>query len=260
MRGLSGGQTAIDMAVFAEAKHQILTSFLQLKKGVPSHDTFSRVFRQLDRDQFPIRFQKFVARFGETHAGVIAIDGKTLRRPLGLEPCTLGAAHDQRLVLRQTSGARADCNQCQSNESAAVLKLLGFLSLRSSIVTTDALNCRRDIAQKIVENEGNYVLALKGNQRTLHADVRDLLDELSCETADKHSTVDSNHGRIETRTALISADIKELDERHRWSGLAAVGKVVRTRDTPTSATTETAYYLMSAVLSPERLGQVVRSH
>src|SRR5260370_33539738 len=76
---LSGGQTAVDMAVFAEAKQEFLSRFLQLKNGVPSHDTFSRVFRQLDPDQFRICFQKFVARLGGTRSGVIAIDGKTLR-------------------------------------------------------------------------------------------------------------------------------------------------------------------------------------
>src|SRR5216684_9340167 len=126
---LSGGQTAVDMAVFAEAKQEFLRSFLRLKNGVPSHDTFSRMFRQLDPDQFRTCFQKFVARFGETRSGVIAIDGKTLRR--SLDPSRARSAlHmisawccDKRLVLAQIA------TNAKSNESAAVLRLLDFLLL-----------------------------------------------------------------------------------------------------------------------------------
>lgn len=257
---LSGGQTAVDMAVFAEAKQEFLSRFLGLKNGVPSHDTFSRVFRQLDPDQFRACFQKFVARFGETRSGVIAIDGKTLSR--SLDPSRARSAlHmisawccDKRLVLAQIA------TDTKSNESAAVLKLLEFLSLRGTIVTTDALNCQREIARQIVEKGGDYVLALKANHHALHADVSQLLDDSRYETADKHATANCDHGRTETRTSLVSTEIAGLQKRHRWPDLAAVGKVIRTRDTATKATTETAYYLLSAALSSERLGQVARSH
>jgi predicted transposase YbfD/YdcC len=257
---LSGGQTAVDMAVFAEAKQEFLRSFLRLKNGVPSHDTFSRMFRQLDPDQFRACFQKFVARFGETRSGVIAIDGKTLRR--SVDPSRARSAlHmisawccDKRLVLAQIA------TNAKSKESAAVLKLLDFLSLKGTIVTADALNCQREIARQIVEKGGDYVLALKANHRALHADVGQLLDDPRYETADKHATADSDHGRVETRTSLVSTEIEGLQKRHRWPGLAAVGKVIRTRDTATRSTTETAYYLLSATLSSERLGEVARSH
>jgi predicted transposase YbfD/YdcC len=257
---LSGGQTAVDMAVFAEAKQEFLRSFLRLKNGVPSHDTFSRMFRQLDPDQFRACFQKFVARFGETRSGVIAIDGKTLRR--SVDPSRARSAlHmisawccDKRLVLAQIA------TNAKSKESAAVLKLLDFLSLKGTIVTTDALNCQREIARQIVEKGGDYVLALKANHRALHADVGQLLDDPRYETADKHATADSDHGRVETRTSLVSTEIEGLQKRHRWPGLAAVGKVIRTRDTATRSTSETAYYLLSATLSSELLEEVARSH
>jgi predicted transposase YbfD/YdcC len=257
---LSGGQTAVDMAVFAEAKQEFLSRFLGLKNGVPSHDTFSRVFRQLDPDQFRACFQKFVARFGETRSGVIAIDGKTLRRSLDPRRAR-SALHmisawccDKRLVLAQIA------TNTKSNESAAVLKLLEFLSLKGTIVTTDALNCQREIARQIVEKGGDYVLALKANHRALHADVSQLLDDTRYETAAKHATADCDHGRTETRISLVSTEIEGLQKRHRWPGLAAVGKVIRRRDTAMKATTETAYYLLSSALSSERLGQVARSH
>jgi predicted transposase YbfD/YdcC len=257
---LSGGQSAVDMAVFAEAKQEFLGRFLQLKNGVPSHNTFSRVFGQLDPDQFRACFQKFVARFGETCSGVIAIDGKTLRRSSDSNRAR-SALHmisawccDKRLALAQIA------TDAKSHESAAVLKLLEFLSLKGRIVTTDAHNCQRDIARRIVERGGDYVLALKGNHRALHADVSQLLEDPRYDAADKHSTADSDHGRIETRTVLVSTEIEALQKRHRWPGLAAIGRVIRTRDTATRATTETAYYLLSATLSPERLGLVARSH
>jgi predicted transposase YbfD/YdcC len=257
---LSGGQSAVDMAVFGEAKQDFLGKFLKLKNGVPSHDTFSRVLRKLDPDQFRACFQKFVARFGETRSSVIAIDGKTLRRsasgsrvPSPLHMISAWSC-DKRLVLAQIA------TETKTHESAAVLKLLKFLSLRSTTVTTDALNCQREIARQIVERGGDYVLALKGNHRALHADVSQLLEHPRYETANKHSTVDSDHGRIETRISLVSTEIERLQKRHRWPGLAAVGRVVRRRDMAGKESTETAYYLLSAILSPERLSQVVRSH
>ncbi len=218
---LSGGQTAVDMAVFAEAKQEFLRSFLGLKNGVPSHDTFSRVFRKLDPDQLRACFGKFVARFGENRSGVIAIDGKTLRR--SLDPSRARSAlHmisawccDKRLVLAQIA------TNAKSNESAAVLKLLEFLSLKGAIVTADALNCQREIARRIVEKGGDYVLALKANHRALHADVSQLLDDTRYETAAKHANADCDHGRTETRHR------HEGDDRNRLLP-AQCSAVVRT--------------------------------
>jgi predicted transposase YbfD/YdcC len=261
---LSGGQTAVDMAVFAEAKQEFLGSFLQLKNGVPSHDTFGRVFRQLDPDQFRACFQKFTARFSATCTGVIAIDGKVLRRPL--DPAHPGSAlHmvsawccDNRLVLAQIA------TTAKTKETTAVAKLLKMLTLKGTIVTTDALNCQRDIGRQIIAQGGNYVLALKGNHHALHADVIRFFDKPKHEQAESHSTHNNDHGRIETRTSLVSSDIDCLQARHQWPGLAAIGRVVRTRETITKTaprtTIETGYYLLSTRLSPERLGQVARSH
>jgi predicted transposase YbfD/YdcC len=261
---LAGGQTAVDMAVFAEAKQEFLGGFLQLKNGVPSHDTFSRVFRQLDPDQFRACFQRFMARFSEACTGVIAIDGKVLRRPV--DPAHLGSAlHmisawccDTRLVLAQIA------TTAKTRESTAVLKLLEMLTLNGTIVTTDALNCQRDIGQRIIEQGGDYVLALKGNHNALHADVVRFFADPRHDHAVSHTTRDNDHGRIETRRSLVSSDIEWLQTRYMWPGLTAIGRVIRIRQTIAKAvsrtTTESAYYLLSAPLSPERMGQVVRSH
>jgi predicted transposase YbfD/YdcC len=258
---LSGGQTAVDMAIFAEAKQDFLARFLRLRNGIPSHDTFSRLLSRLDPDQLRACFQKFVARFGETCSGVIAIDGKTLCRSSDPRSARSAALHmisawccEKRLVLAQIA------TDTKSRESAAVLKLLGFLSLKGRIVTADALNCQREIARQIVERGGDYVLALKGNHRALHAEVGRLLNQPKYEAADRHSTVDGNHGRLETRTGFVCTEIEALQRHHRWPGLAAVGKVIRSRGTASKATTETAYYLLSKKLSPEDLSKAARAH
>jgi predicted transposase YbfD/YdcC len=259
---LCGGQTAVDMHIFGRAKEGFLRRFLKLEHGLPSHDTFSRVFRLLDPDQFRTCFQRFMARFAETCQGVIAIDGKVLRRSFDAASAK-SALHmvsawgcEQRLVLAQIA------TDAKSNEITAVPKLLAMLSLKGCTVTVDALNCQRDIAQQIVDQGGDYVLALKGNQGTLHADVKEFLDDPQLETATTTTdkTVDGDHGRIETRTAVVSADIAWLQKQHQWPGLAAVGKIVRIRELPTKTTTETAYYLLSAPLSAERFSNIVRSH
>jgi predicted transposase YbfD/YdcC len=127
-------------------------------------------------------------------------------------------------------------------------------------VTADALNCQREIAQQIVDQGGDYALALKGNQATLLADVKTYFDDSASKTSSASPTVDGDHGRIEIRTATVSTDIGWLQETHQWPGLAAIGKVERSRETPGKTTTETAYYLLSTSLSPERLGGVARSH
>lgn len=256
---LCGGQSAVDMDLFARAKEPFLRGFLKLEKGLPSHDTFSRVFRLLDPLQFQAAFQRFMAGFSKQCQGVVAIDGKVLRRSFD-HASSKSALHmvsawgcEQRMVLAQVA------TDAKSNEITAVPALLKMLSLKGTIVTTDAMNCQRAIAQQIVDQGGDYALALKGNQNTLHDDVRIYLDDPAAQTTTAKPTVDADHGRIETRTATVCTDIDWLED-HRWPGLVAVGKVVRMRETKAKTTTETAYYLLSAALSPERFNEVVRSH
>ena len=257
---LCGGQGAVDMATFAKAKEPFLRSFLKLENGLPSHDTFSRLFRNLDPDQFRASFQKFMAQFSERGQGIVAIDGKVLRRSFD-RASGKSALHmvsvwgcKERMVLAQIA------TDAKSNEITAVPKLLEMLTLKDTIVTADALNCQRAIAQQIVDQGGDYALALKGNQGTLHDDVVLFLDDPECKATTAAPVVESNHGRIETRTTTVSTDIDWLQEDHQWPGLKAVGKVVRIRETPDKTTTETAYYLLSAALSPERFNEVVRQH
>ena len=173
---LCGGQGAVDMALFAKAKEPFLREFLVLENGLPSHDTFSRLFRNLDPAQFRACFQQFMAEFSVQCQGVVAIDGKVLRRSFdrasGKSALHMVSAWgcQQRLVLAQIA------TDAKSNEITAVPKLLELLTLKGAIVTADALNCQRAIAAQIVGQQGDYALALKGNQGTLHDDVRLLLE------------------------------------------------------------------------------------
>jgi len=257
---LCGGQGAVDMAAFAEAKELFLRSFLTLTNGLPSHDTFSRLFRNLDPDQFRDSFQRFMAQFSEQLQGVVAIDGKVLRRSFdrasGKSALHMVSAwgSEQRLVLAQIA------TDVKSNEITAVPRLLRMLALKGTVVTADALNCQRAIAEQIVAQKGDYALALKANQGTLFDDVVLLLDDPELKTSTAVPVVESDHGRIETRTATVSTEIDWLEKQHQWPGLKAIGKVVRVRETADKTTTETAYYLLSRVLSPERFNQVARQH
>lgn len=229
-------------------------------EDVHSHDTFSRLFRNLDPDQFRDSFQRFMAQFSEQLQGVVAIDGKVLRRSFdrssGKSALHMVSAwgSEQRLVLAQIA------TDAKSNEITAVPRLLRMLALKGTIVTADALNCQRAIAEQIVEQKGDYALALKGNQGTLFDDVVLLLDDPELKANTAAPVVEADHGRSETRTATVSTEIDWLQEQHHWPGLKAIGKVVRVREITEKTTTETAYYLLSRVLSPERFNQVARQH
>ena len=257
---LSGGQSAVDMAIFAREKEAFLREFLKLEHGLPSHDTFSRVFRLLDPEQFRACFQRFMARFAESCQGVIAIDGKVVRRSFDKasrkSPLHMVSAWgcDQRLVLAQIA------TDAKSNEITAVPELLKMLSLKGTIVTVDALNCQREIARQIIEQGGDYALALKGNQATLYDDVRRFLDDPQTEVATCEPVVEGDHGRIETRTAAVATDIGWLQEQHQWPGLMALAKITRTREAAGKTSTETAYYLLSQATTAARANAIVRSH
>lgn len=167
---LCGGEDCSELALFGEAKEPFLRQFLRLRHGIPSDDTFSRLFRWLDPVRFQACFVRFMERFAETMAGVVAIDGKTLRRSFdraaGKSPLHMVHpwAADQRLLLGQIAV------DDKSNEITAVPKLLEMLSLQGCIVTADAINCQRAIGAKVTERGGDYVLALNGNQGTMNED------------------------------------------------------------------------------------------
>jgi predicted transposase YbfD/YdcC len=259
---LCGAETCVDMAVFGRAKEAFLRRFLRLEGGIPSHDTFSRLFRLLDPDAFEASFGRFVAAFAlQAEASeVVAVDGKTARRSFdhqdGRRPLHMVSAWavGQQLVLGQQKVADA------SNEIEALPELLALLALDGRIVTADAMHCQRATAQAILDRGGDYVLALKGNQPALFDDVRLWLDDPETVPDDRAETVDGDHGRIETRRTLVAGDVAWLTEAHGFPGLAAVAKVTATREIKGKSTTASRYYLLSKPLDAARLGQIVRTH
>ena len=255
---LCGAESCVDMAEFGRAKEPFLRRFLALPGGIPSHDTFSRLFRLLDPAGFEACFGRFVAAFAARIEQVVAVDGKTARRSFdrraGCGPLHLIRAWScaQRLVLGQ--------RKVDGNEITALPELLALLALEGGTVTADAMHCQKATARAILDRGGDYVLALKGSQPALLDDVRLLLDDPAAPPSGVAATTDGDHGRIEVRRAVIAHDVAWLAEAHGWPGLQAVGKVTATREIDGQATTATRYYLLSKPLPAGRFAEIVRAH
>ena len=256
---LCGGQTCTDMELFGHAKRELLQSFLKLENGIPSHDTFSRLLGMLDPAAFQQWFIGFMRQFAEGSEGILAVDGKTLRRSYDraeqLSPLHLVSAwaEEQRLVLGQLAV------DDKSNEITALPKLLEMLTLRGKVVTADAMHCQRQVAQQVIEQGGDYALALKGNQATLRDDVQLFLDDPSTPLV-QDVQISKGHGRIETRIASVSSDVDWLQETHHWPGLSAVGKVTAIRRQDGDESEQSRYYLLSEACTAERFNYIVRGH
>ena len=201
----------------------------------------------------------------KTSAEVIAIDGKTVRRSYqkkGAEDpihVVSAFAARQRMVLGQTKVGD------KSNEIVAIPVLLELLTIEGAVVTIDAMGCQRAIAQKIIDKKADYILALKGNQGTLRDDVELFAGEQKAvgfkdATVSRHTTVDGDHGRIETRTVTVFHDIGWLQKTHQWPGLKSVAMVESTREIAGKIETETRFYITSLVLLANVLGPMIRSH
>jgi predicted transposase YbfD/YdcC len=266
---IAGAESWDDIAEFGEIRADWFATFLALPHGIPSHDTFNRVFAALDPLQFQACFLAWMrAVTGVLPAQVIALDGKTVR-----------GSHDQEsgkaaihLVSAWASANRVVLAQItveeKSNEITALPELLRCLALAGCVVTIDAMGCQREIAQQILDQEGSYILALKENQGILHDEV-----QLSFATAqadafagiqhERVERIEKGHGRIETRQALVITDpavLGWLQERHAWPGLAAIGMVRGERRIGAERTSEDRYYLLSCALSARAFGEAVRSH
>jgi predicted transposase YbfD/YdcC len=268
---LGGAETFVDIALFGENKLGLLRRFRPFRDGTPSHDHLGDIFATLDAVQFQRCFVAWVAALTGAAADVIAIDGKTLRRSYQKKgakaPIHMVSAFAarQRLVLGQVKVAE------KSNEIVAIPALLAMMAIEGAIVTIDAMGCQRDIAQQILDQKADYVLALKGNQGTLREDVEVFAAEQKANgfkdtKLSRHQTVDADHGRIETRTYTAIHDVAWLQERHDWPGLQGVVMVESVREIPGSSPgtdkieRETRFYITSLVWLASQLGPVIRSH
>jgi predicted transposase YbfD/YdcC len=257
---LCGATSCTDMALFARMKAYLWQDVLELKNGLPSHDTFSRVFRMLDPQAFEASFRRFMKAFAEganieRPRGVIALDGKALRR--GYER---GKSHMPPVMVTawaaQTRMALANVLAPNNNEAAGALQLLELLQLKGCVVTADALHCHRAMAKAIVERGGNYVLAVKDNQPALSRDAKAAIQGAVRSTAKSATTVDAAHGRKERRTALVTA-VKDMAQEHDFPGLKAVARITSKRG---KDDTVERYFLMSHPYSPDEVLRIVRTH
>ena len=264
---ICGADSWEDIELFGQAKEPWLKGFLELPHGIPSHDTFRRVFAVLDTEQFQTRFVEWIQAVDKLTKGqVVAIDGKTLRR-----------SHDRREGKKalQIVSAWASTNSLvlgqrkvneESNEITAVPELLASLEIPGCIVTLDAIHCQRDTAQTIIEKKADYVLPVKENQPRLLEALQGLFDnpaEMRWVDCNYHRTVDKGHGRIEVRECWSTSDpdyLGYIATLAEWPGLQSIAMVQAERQLDDERTVQRRYYISSLRSEAKLLLHAARTH
>lgn len=266
---ISGADTWDDMEDWGNAKKEWLSSFLELPNGIPSHDTFNRIFSMIDPEQFHKAFIDWVRAVTEKIEGVVAIDGKTIRRS---KDVTNGKraihvvsawAAENNLVLGQYK------TEEKSNEITAIPELLNQLDIKGCIVTIDAMGTQKKIAEEIIAGEADYILTVKENQPQLYENIR-LYFETEVLTKDKkelekgacyYKEYCKEHGRIEKREYYITTEINWLKEKKDWKGLSGLGMCI-SKVTEGEKTTESRSYTIYSrkEMNAEEYGKAKRSH
>lgn len=262
---ICGAEHWTEIEEFGRSNEDWFRTFLELPHGIPSHDTFGRVFAALDPDEFEAAFRSWVEAVAQTSAGKhIAIDGKTLRRSFD--------AASEKAAIHMVSAWVHENHACfgqlktdeESNEITAIPRLLDMLCLEGATVTIDAAGCQRKISQRIAEKGGDYGICLKGNQGELHADVRLYLDDAidrGSKELDSYETVDKGHGRIERRKVWATKDVEWLSTRHGWPGLASIAAVEARVKAKDGSRLERRYFIGSFRGEvAQRFGVLARNH
>lgn len=263
---LCGAESFVDFEDFGKAKQDWLRGFLSLPNGIPSHDTFGRVFAAMDNRVFAESFRNWTEGLRQKISGeIVAIDGKTLRRS-HKRNCAKSAIHmvsawgrENGLVLGQIKVDE------KSNEITAIPQLLRALELSECIVTIDAMGTQKEIAREIIEADAHYVLALKGNHERVHEEVSTfLLDAKKRGFADvPHEfleTVEKDHGRIETRRYWITEKIDWFQDRNLWEGLRSFGMIESLREIDGVTTSEIRFFLASIPAEAKNFARASRGH
>ena len=266
---IGGAEGWTDVELFVKCKYEWFKGFLELPNGVPSHDTFGRVFASIAPEQFQEGFMAWVREVSElTQGQVIAIDGKTLRRShdhrggkAAIHMVSAWASENS-LVLGQT---KVDA---KSNEITAIPELLRILEIGGCIVTIDAMGCQKEIAKLILKRDADYVLALKDNQKRLHEDVEDLFacgrrSNFQDMDYDFCKMVNKGHGRIETRRCWAIGDpvqLSYLETGREWPKLKSIALVISEGMVGNQVSREARYYISSLEPDAGRLLGATRSH
>jgi predicted transposase YbfD/YdcC len=263
---ICGADTFVGMAHFGSKKREWLSNYVDVSNGTPSHDTFGRVFAALKTSALSEAFASWTSAVAGKVQGVVAVDGKTLRRSFrdgtkkSFVHMVSAWSATNRLVLGQVK------TEEKSNEITAIPRLLELLDINGCLVTIDAMGCQRDIAAKIVEGGGDYLLAVKGNQDALYTELKDIFstaladDEIANEL-DTHHAPETGHGRKEVRTCRV-VDIRGLlNCEENWKGVATAVMVSATRIVSSQETTEVRYYISSSkFLASKQALEAARSH
>ena len=263
---IAGADDFVTIAAWGRHKRAWLARFLDLTNGIPSHDRFNAVFKAIKPDEFERCLLGGITALHEITAGqVVAIDGKTLRQSFDKA--------DAKSALPMVS-AWATANPIslgqvvvdqKSNEITAIPKLLELLDVSGCLVTIDAMGCQVEIAAKIVAGQADYVLAVKGNQPTLHEGIEAFFldhmeDDFARVKVSRHETKEHGHGRDEHRTYYVCDVPDDLPDRARWVGLKRIGVAIRDTTRSGKPCDEVRYYLMSKRLSARSFGAAVRGH
>ena len=263
---IAGADTWTGVHAFGKGKQEWLGTFLDLSNGIPCHDTFGRVFSLLDPAFFQQAFRQWVAAIQGKVEGVVAIDGKTVRR-----------SHDharQDKAIHIVSAWAAECGislgqlrvDGKSNEITAIPELLRLLDLNGCIVTIDAMGCQREIAREIRHAGGDYLLAVKGNQEALADDVEQefklaMAEDFAHMDYHYHETIGKAHGRIEKRQYWYTHDIQGLGTLERWPGLKGMVMCRATRTQADQTSVEDRYFITSCIHHDvEKIAAAVRNH
>ena len=253
-----------DIIDFANNRSAWFKRFLQLPNGIPSHDTFERVFAKIDPAVFNrccIAWLRDVSDL--IGLGHLAIDGKTLR---GSAASKLGPLH---LVSAWATEANLSLGEVavegKSNEIRAIPELLKLLDLKGALVTIDAIGCQKAIAQQIVDKGGDYLLAVKANQEHLLEDIQTTVTKALDGDLPKHqvatvTTTAEGHGRIEQRTYTVIANLEDIRDRKLWAGLTTVGMCLRERTVNGKTTEEIHYFIGSGRLGARKAAKALRGH
>jgi len=264
---ICGADSWTEIELFGKAKSDWLRTFLELPHGIPSHDTFGRVFSRLNPEQLERSFLAWMQALVQGSGGrLVAIDGKTLRR-------SFDKAHGKAAIHMVSAWCQANhlvlgqlATDAKSNEITAIPKLLKLLDITGTVVTIDAMGCQKAIAKQIVEQEGHYLLQVKGNQETLHGLVKETSDELTRRAipgvpCSFHEEVEGGHGRLETRRIWTTEWTDWYDQRADWSGLRSFVCVESERSIEGRTSIDRRYYIsdLSGVDASSML-EYVRGH
>lgn len=255
---ICGADNFVEVEEFGLVKKEWLSTFIRLENGIPSHDTIGKLFARIDAKEFEKCFIEWVKSIVVVTKGqVIAIDGKTLRGSASLTNgkkaihMVSAFANANNVVLGQLA-----CEE-KSNEITAIPALLDLIVVSGCIVTVDAMGCQTAIAQKIIERDAEYILAVKDNQKKLHEEIQQTFALQKCESAE---TVEKSHGRIETRICSVVKNLKGISNLENWTELKSLIRIESKREINGIVSEELRYYISSLDAGAQKMNECVRDH